>query len=122
MRLRSGKTARRTPAARSDGEERRRSILNAASALFAEHGFDDVTTRGIAARAGCNVSAIKYYFGDKAGLLACVMEEAIAKVLEGGVHYTPDPAADPRDALKAWITWVLRTGRRRSRAAGIPPS
>lgn len=104
---------------RSDGEDRRRSIIAAASALFADQGFDTTTTRDIAARAKCNVAAIKYYFGDKAGLFACVMEHAIAQVLEGGAHFIPDPNADPRDALKAWITWVLRTGHRRSRAGGV---
>lgn len=105
---------------RPDGEERRRSILDAASALFAEQGFDGATTRAIAARAGCNISAIKYYFGDKAGLLASVLEEVNARVLEGGAHFIPDPDADPRDALKAWIIWVLRTGRRRTRAGQLP--
>lgn len=120
MRFKSGRSAPARSASRSDGEERRQSILDAASALFAQQGFDGATTRAIAARAGCNVAAIKYYFGDKAGLLASVMEHATARVLEGGAHFVPHPEADPRDALKAWITWVLRTGRRRTRAGQLP--
>lgn len=118
MRLTKRSPAKSRSAPRSDGEDRRRSIIAAASSIFADRGFDDATTRDIAARAKCNVAAIKYYFGDKAGLFACVMEAAIAQVLEGGAHFIPDPNADPRDALKQWITWVLRTGQRRSRAGG----
>lgn len=112
MGLKSKRVTRRPSAARADGQQRRASILAAAAVLFAEHGFDAVTTRQIARKARCNIASIKYYFGDKAGLFALVMEQSIAKVLEGGAHFIPDPAADPRDALKAWILWVLRTAQR----------
>lgn len=112
MGFKSKRVTRRPTAARADGQQRQSSILAAASVLFAEHGFDAVTTRQIARKARCNIASIKYYFGDKAGLYARVMEESIAKVLEGGTHFMPDPAADPRDALKSWIVWVLRTARR----------
>lgn len=112
MGLKSKRITRRPSAARADGQQRQSSILAAASLLFAEHGFEAVTTRQIARKARCNIASIKYYFGDKAGLFTRVMEESIAKVLEGGTHFMPDPAADPRDALKSWIVWVLRTARR----------
>lgn len=120
MRFTSKRPRKGLAAARSDGEARRSSILKAAAELFSDRGYEGTTTRAIAARAKCNVAAIKYYFGDKAGLLACVMEVMVGKVLEGGTHFVPDTAADPRDALRAWITWVLRTGRRRGHAGSIP--
>jgi TetR/AcrR family transcriptional regulator len=46
----------------------REAILNAAEAVFAEHGFDGARFDAIAARAGYNKSLIGQYFGDKLGL------------------------------------------------------
>ncbi len=43
-------------------------ILNAAEAVFAEHGFDGARIDAIAAEAGYNKSLIGQYFGDKLGL------------------------------------------------------
>ena len=50
-------------------EETKRNILNAAGALFAEKGFDAVTMREIAKKAGCSHTAIYIYFTDKEALL-----------------------------------------------------
>lgn len=53
---------------RSDGEQSRARLLQAAIRLFGNHGFTRTSTRDIAQAAGANVAAISYYFGDKAGL------------------------------------------------------
>jgi AcrR family transcriptional regulator len=53
------------PAEPSDSRQR---LLHAALRCFAEHGFEKTTTRMIADAAQANVAAIRYYFGDKAGL------------------------------------------------------
>lgn len=50
-------------------EETKRNILAAAGALFAEKGFDAVTMREIAKKAGCSHTAIYIYFTDKEALL-----------------------------------------------------
>ena len=60
---------------RSDGEESRRRIVYCALKLFAEHGFSKTSTRQIAKEAQVNISAIAYYFGDKAGLYRVVFTE-----------------------------------------------
>lgn len=60
---------------RSDGEEARGRLLMAALRLFAEKGFAKTSTREIAQAAGANLSSIKYYFGDKAGLYRVVFSE-----------------------------------------------
>jgi AcrR family transcriptional regulator len=43
--------------------------------LFAERGYEGATTREICEAAGANVSAIRYYFGDKAGLYRAAFTE-----------------------------------------------
>src|SRR5258706_913533 len=51
-------------------------ILNAAEAIFAEHGFDGARTDAIAKASGYNSSLIFHYFGDKLGLYAEVVKRA----------------------------------------------
>jgi AcrR family transcriptional regulator len=63
-----GKPADDARKPRSDGEQSRERLREAAMRLFAEHGFAKTSTREIAQAAGANVAAISYYFGDKAGL------------------------------------------------------
>ena len=46
----------------------REAILNAAEAVFAEHGFDGARFDAIAQASGYNRSLIGQYFGDKLGL------------------------------------------------------
>ncbi|MDR2345714.1 MAG: TetR/AcrR family transcriptional regulator [Planctomycetaceae bacterium] len=48
--------------------ETRNAILNTACELFGEYGFDAVSTRMIADKAGVNLGGIHYHFGSKAGL------------------------------------------------------
>jgi AcrR family transcriptional regulator len=62
----------RTRPQRSDGEQSRERLIHAALPLFAHQGFAKTSTRSIAEAAGTNLAAIKYYFGDKAGLYRAV--------------------------------------------------
>lgn len=61
---------RKQPGAESAQER----ILDAAEALFARHGFDSVTLRQVAERAGVDTALLHYYFGNKAGLFDKVFE------------------------------------------------
>lgn len=47
-----------------------RAILTAARALFAEHGFERTTIRGVARAAGVDPALVMQYFGSKAELFA----------------------------------------------------
>jgi len=53
---------------------RKRRILDAAELLFAEHGYDGVTLRKIAADADVDVALTNYHFGSKDGLFRAVFE------------------------------------------------
>jgi AcrR family transcriptional regulator len=54
-------------------QETRTRLLEAAGEVFAEAGFRAATVRDICSRAGANVAAVNYYFGDKERLYAEVL-------------------------------------------------
>lgn len=56
-------------------------LLDAAERLFAEHGIADVSDRRVAEAAGQkNHSAVRYHFGDRAGLLQALIERHLSSV------------------------------------------
>lgn len=55
----------------------RKKIINSAIVLFASKGFESTTTREICKHAGVNLSLIPYYFGNKEGLYANIVESII---------------------------------------------
>src|SRR5579863_5202402 len=54
----------------------RTKLLEAAGQVFAEQGFHSATVREVCARAGANVAAVNYYFGDKLELYTEVLRSA----------------------------------------------
>ncbi|MEO8604048.1 MAG: CerR family C-terminal domain-containing protein [bacterium] len=65
-------TVRRQPR----NADTRQRLLDAGLAVFAAEGFRKATIQEISRRAGANIAAVSYYFGDKAGLYAAVFESA----------------------------------------------
>lgn len=61
-----------------DSQDARSRLVLAALRLFAEKGYEAATTREISEAAGANISAIRYYFGDKAGLYRAAFTEPMA--------------------------------------------
>ena len=49
-------------------------ILGAAQRLLSKGGYEEVTLEKVAAEAGVNKASIRYHFGDKAGLLAALID------------------------------------------------
>lgn len=56
------------------GDETRLRIIGAAIELFGERGFEAASTRDIAARAGVNAPALRYYFANKEGVYRACAE------------------------------------------------
>ncbi len=65
--------------------ERQQRILAAASHLFAEHGYDSVTTSEIAREADVGVGTLFRYAGSKAELLVSVMNERVSEGIAQGL-------------------------------------
>src|SRR5262245_57059327 len=65
-----------------DAQRTREAILNAAEAVFAEHGFDGASVDAIAQRSSYNKSLVFQYFGDKLGLYAEVLKRADKEMSE----------------------------------------
>lgn len=57
-------------------------LLNAALDCFLADEYHRVTTRMIAAKAGANVSMIRYYFGSKEGLYEEMIRDTLSPLLE----------------------------------------
>ncbi len=57
--------------------ETARKILDAATRLLAERGYEAVTLENVAAAAGVNKASIRYNFGNKAGLISAVADALI---------------------------------------------
>lgn len=55
-------------------KSRKTRILDAAEALFSEHGFDGVTLRTISSQAGVDVALANYHFGPKRELFNAVLD------------------------------------------------
>ena len=60
----------------------RQILLETAARLFAEHGFEAVSTRKLAQESKVNIAMIAYYFGSKEKLFQAIIEERLPKTRE----------------------------------------
>ena len=96
----AGRTAqrKRRPTVRAENE---RLLLEAAEAIFAEHGFSGATTAAIAKRAGVPKANLHYYFPTKEALYRAVVERVLTAWLAAAASF--DASENPREALAAYI-------------------
>jgi AcrR family transcriptional regulator len=86
----------------------RQQLLEAAGAVFAETGFRAATVREICRRAGANIAAVNYHFGDKETLYAEVLRHSQQKALEKHpLLLDVSPNAAPEKRLRAFVQSLL---------------
>jgi AcrR family transcriptional regulator len=73
-------------------DQRRRCLIDAATVVFAEKGYDAATTREVAERADCSEGLIHRYFGGKSGLLMAILERKADAVIDTSSEAMPDQA------------------------------
>jgi AcrR family transcriptional regulator len=94
---------------REDAIRTRKSLLAAASEVFAEKGYHDATIAEICGRAKANVAAVNYHFGDKETLYIEAWRHSFVESLkahppEGGVS----DDAQPEERLRGQVEALLR--------------
>lgn len=91
----------------TDSDTRQR-LIEAAGEVFADVGFRAATVRAICSRAGANVAAVNYHFGDKEALYLEVLAHAHRAALE---RYPPDfglrVGASAEEKLAAFVRAFL---------------
>src|SRR6266404_5170262 len=92
------------PTSDENSPDTRSRLLEAAGEVFAEQGFRAATVREICGRAGANIAALHYHFGDKERMYSAVLADTAQKSLEkypigGGVS----PGAPAEARLEAFI-------------------
>ena len=86
---------------RKRGEARVGAILEAATHVFLERGYEKATLAEIVARSGGSKSLVYEQFGGKAGLFRAMMEQRCAGMMEP-LAAVAGSAGTPRDVLTAF--------------------
>src|SRR5438128_9300681 len=93
-------------------DERRQQLIDAGSALFAEHAFEEISMRQIADTAGISKPLLYHYFPSKIDLFkAAVAEQALElqRLIE------PDSDGTPLEqltrSLDSYLAWIEENSR-----------
>lgn len=81
----------------------REKLLEAAQEVFAERGYYKATIREICRRAGANVAAVNYTFGDKLGLYTETLRETLRTSPLAEVAAAMEAASSPEELLRSVI-------------------
>lgn len=108
---RAGRRRRGRPSAADRGDTRAR-IVAAASAEFAERGYEAASMRAVARRAEVDPALIRHYFDDKQALVAAVLEVPLRpdQIVRGALAAPFDElgAALVRAVVAAWDSPAVR--------------
>jgi AcrR family transcriptional regulator len=94
-----------------------RKLLAAASEIFAQKGYRDATIAEICERAGANVAAVNYHFGDKETLYKEAWRHSFSESLKahppnGGVSDNAPPEERLRGEIVALLNRIADEGNR----------
>jgi TetR/AcrR family transcriptional regulator, transcriptional repressor for nem operon len=102
---------------RIQAEENRQTVINVASRLFREHGFDGIGLKDLMKDAGLTQGAFYKQFASKDDLAA----QASRRALESAFNrWSAAAEANPQDPLGAVIAFYLSMAHRAERMDGCP--
>jgi TetR/AcrR family transcriptional regulator, transcriptional repressor for nem operon len=102
---------------RVQAAENRQTVIDVASRLFRERGFDGIGLKDLMKGAGLSQGAFYKQFASKEDLAA----QASRRALEhASVRWSDAAAANPEDPLAAVIAFYLSMGHREERMDGCP--
>jgi AcrR family transcriptional regulator len=93
-------------------DERRRQLLDAGAALFAQHSYEEISMREIAQAAGVSKPLLYHYFQSKNDLFMAAVTEAASELQE---LIEPSGEGTPVEQLTAsvdaYLAWIEDNGR-----------
>src|SRR5438270_13602361 len=102
---------------RSQAAENRQTVINVASRLFRERGFDGIGLKDLMEAAGLTQGAFYKQFASKEDLAA----QASARALESAtLRWSAATTAQPDDPLGAVMAFYLSTDHRDEKMDGCP--
>ena len=102
---------------RDQAEKNRQTVINVASQLFREHGFDGIGLKDLMKAAGLTQGAFYKQFESKEDLAAQASKRALESI---SGQWSAVVEANPRDPLGAVVAHYLSMGHREQRGAGCP--
>lgn len=94
----------------SDFEDKQRSILESAAAVFAEQGMEKASMSLVANSAGVSKSLLYHYYPAKDALIFAIIQSHLED-LDAAVEAADDPKASPKDRLHALVRVTLENYR-----------
>ena len=110
----------RAPRARMTGSERRHQLIDIASSLFAERGYEGTSIEEIAQRANVSKPVVYEHFGGKEGLYAVVVDREMSALLDGITSSLTDTNNRSRRARRAGRAGAAHLRRRTHRRLPHP--
>ena len=104
-------SAGRNPGPKGKGSDVRGALLKAGFSLYQERGLEGFSLREVAERAGVNQAMVRYYFDDKTGFDAAMLDEGFDRLLASlpvdGTFTEVIEAAITALSAMPWLTLLM---------------